>query len=104
MKKIINGRKYDTETAEKIARIDCNDGNQGNFIYCNDFDFWDMVLYRKKTGEYFIESDGCYADPSGFPEPDSDPVKMLPISEKQAKKFVENSDEDYEAIFGEVEE
>ncbi len=41
MKKIINGKKYDTETATRLA-----DWNNGG--YCKE------TLYQKHTGEYFM--------------------------------------------------
>ena len=51
MKTIINGRMYDTETAEKIAGWD-------NGIYGRDFRSCEETLYKKKTGEYFIYGSG----------------------------------------------
>ena len=45
MKVIINGRKYDTETARLLGRI----MNENASIGCPVFD----ELYRKKTGEFF---------------------------------------------------
>jgi len=50
MKKIINGKRYDTETAQLI----------GSASYSNrtDFRFWSEELYRKKTGEFFLYGEG----------------------------------------------
>ena len=45
MKKIINGRKYDTETAKEI-------GYWSNGYPCSDFNHCEETLYLKKTGEY----------------------------------------------------
>jgi len=50
MKKIINGKKYDTETATKLGE-DCRG-------YRGDIDFWSEELYRKKTGEFFLYGEG----------------------------------------------
>lgn len=45
MKVIINGRKYDTETARLLGKV----MNENASIGCPVFD----ELYRKKTGEFF---------------------------------------------------
>ena len=50
MKKIINGRKYDTETAKHIGSR--SEGQPGNFEYFTE------DLYLKKTGEFFLLGDG----------------------------------------------
>lgn len=51
MKKIINGRKYDTETAKEI-------GYWSNGYPCSDFNHCEETLYLKKTGEYFLYGEG----------------------------------------------
>src|SRR5690606_40408270 len=57
MKKIINGKRYDTETAQFI----------GSASYSNrtDFRFWSEELYRKKTGEFFLYGEGGPASKYG---------------------------------------
>lgn len=51
MKKIINGKKYDTETAGLICEHD-------NGRSWTDFYFYKECLYKKKTGEFFIHEEG----------------------------------------------
>ena len=51
MKKIINGRLYNTESAKKVGYY-----NNGR-IY-NDFSFFEETLYRKRTGEFFLHGEG----------------------------------------------
>ena len=46
MKKVINGKMYNTETATLIKRI--SEGTYGNWDYA------DEELYRKRNGEFFI--------------------------------------------------
>ena len=46
MKKIINGKLYDTETATEVA--EWSDGAVSDFRYIEE------TLYRKRTGEYFL--------------------------------------------------
>jgi len=51
MKKIINRKLYDTDTAQEI-------GAWGNGYYGNDFNSMSETLYRKRTGEYFLHGSG----------------------------------------------
>lgn len=47
MKKIVNGKVYDTETAKLLA-------SANNYAPRGDFYFYEEELYVKKTGEYFL--------------------------------------------------
>ena len=49
MRTIINGRLYNTETAKEIFTNDIHDVYGSWHIY--------ETLYKKKTGEYFIQRD-----------------------------------------------
>ncbi len=95
MKKIISGKKYDTETATKIGTQDNIDGR--NILACNDFNYRESTLYRKKTGEFFLHYDGGGNTPyrGGAIEP---------VTEDEAKRWSEKhlTVEEYEAVFGEV--
>lgn len=102
MKKIINGKKYDTETAKKI-------GFSTNNLPYSDFTYCDETLYRKKTGEFFLYGEGGamskYSQPCGQ-NCRCGGSEIIPMTEEEAKKWTEknlNTDE-YEEIFGEVEE
>jgi len=88
MKKIINGRKYDTATAEQIKFIKGDIPNGKGGFYTG------TGLYRKTTGEYF----GIF----GVPES----CDIIPYDEGQAKKWCETfmTGDEYESIWGEVEE
>lgn len=101
MKKIINGKVYDTETAKKVGTWD-------NGHYTSDFQYCSENLYKKKTGEFFLHGEGHalskYAsssgDSSGWGE------KIIPLSYKAAQEWAEKhlDGEDYCAIFGEPDE
>lgn len=86
MKKIINGKKYDTDTAQQVC---C--GFFGNFN-CKS-----VTLYRKDNGEYFEHHE---LDEFGHRE------WIEPVTETEAKRFAEEQmdAEEYEEFFGEVEE
>ena len=51
MKKIIEGKRYDTEKAELVGEWD-------NGIYDSDFNKVAETLYRKRTGEFFLHGEG----------------------------------------------
>lgn len=101
MKKVINGKMYNTETAEKI------DG-WSNGYYGNDFRNCTERLYRKRTGEFFLHGWGGpmskYAESLG--NMTSGGEKITPFTEDEAKEWMEeHSDVDtYIDVFGEPEE
>lgn len=102
MKKIINGRMYNTETATEIDWKE-NMANRGDYNYRKE------TLYRKKTGEFFLYdygnalSERCKLKGNGLYEPTEE---IIPISEEYAKTWVERyCDVDtYIELFGAVEE
>lgn len=100
MKKIINGKKYDTETAKCCG---CFSKNEGEFTYCYE------ELYKKKTGEFFLYGKGGpmskYSQSCGQ-NTWSGGSDIVPLTEAQARKWMEeHADADeYEQVFGEVEE
>ena len=51
MKRIIDGKRYNTETALHIGTWDNN-------LSSSDFSFCTSRLYRTKTGRYFLHGDG----------------------------------------------
>lgn len=84
MKKIIDGKRYDTETATKVANWD-------NGCYGNDFNAVDEDLYITKNGNWFLDGSGgarskyatCYGSSScGGRE-------LIPMSADEAKKWLE---------------
>lgn len=98
MKKIINGRKYDTETAEHLSAISRGDG----------FTSVDESLYRKRNGEYFLYASGGPMTKYGVHEGNNiyGGSSIIPMDELAARKWAEKNldGDEYEAIFGEVEE
>ena len=101
MKKIINGRRYDTDTAKEL----------GSDSYSNrrDFSFWCETLYRKSTGEFFLYGEGGpnskYSQSVGLNEW-SGGERIMPLSLDEAQKWAEEhlSADEYENIFGAIEE
>jgi len=101
MKKIINGKRYDTNSAKELA--------YASYSNPRDFSYWAETLYRKNTGEFFLYGEGGpmsrYAaaiDQNNW----SGGEKIMPLSYESAQKWAEkNLDADkYEEIFGEVTE
>jgi hypothetical protein len=98
MKKIINGKRYNTKTAKELAHI----GNRNDY---NDFNFWRETLYVKKTGEYFLLKEGGANSKYGVWNGNSGGYGEFiePILFDNAKKWAEQLDGDeYETIFGDV--
>lgn len=101
MKKIINGKKYDTATATEIAAWD-NGCLRSDFSYCEE------SLYRKRTGEFFIHGRGGamtkYSERCGNSWCDGEAI--IPLSIAEAKAWMEDHCDvyTYEGTFGEVEE
>lgn len=47
MKKTIDGKTYNTETAEEI-------GCASSHLYSSDFGFWEETLYKTKKNNFFL--------------------------------------------------
>ena len=102
MRKIINKKMYDTDTAEFVEVFE-------NTPYRSNAYYFKEKLYRKKTGEFFLYGYGnaaskyCQSDAVGMREPGK---KIVPMSEDEAKTWVERyCDVDtYIELFGAVEE
>lgn len=102
MKKIINGKMYNTETAKFLGLYSSGYGYSDFHYYCES-------LYLKKTGEYFLMGEGGPAsqyrervDGSCW----SSGRKIMPLTVDEAREWAENhlDADEYEAIFGPVEE
>lgn len=102
MKKIINGKKYDTETAKRVGCWS-NNYNWGDFNWCAE------RLYKKKNGEFFLHGEGgamsIYSRSFGQNEWRGG-ESIRPLTESEAKLWAEKhlDGDEYESIFGEVEE
>lgn len=102
MKKIINGKVYDTSTAKRLGEYEPNP-------YRSDFHYFCETLYQKKTGEFFLHGEGNaaskYSQKCGQNEWCGG-EKIIPLSFKEAQKWAEEhlDGEDYCAIFGEPDE
>jgi hypothetical protein len=102
MKKIISGKLYDTETAKEIGRHFYGDGPR-------DFRHYTEILYRKRTGEYFIWGEGGpmsrYSKSVGMNEWTGS-ERITPMDYKAAREWAEEhmDADDYQAEFGEVSE
>ena len=101
MKKIIGGKRYDTETAMRIG--------EGSGGYPGDFNYFSETLYRKKTGEYFLAGEGGPASKYAKQvelNSWSGGEKIIPLTYEQAREWGEEhlDPDDYENVFGIVED
>lgn len=96
MVKIINGKRYDTETAKLV----------GETSYSNrtDFSFWAEELYLKRTGEFFLYGEGGpasrYSRSTGQNQW-SGGEKIEPLTLQEAQEWAEEylDADEYEALF-----
>lgn len=97
MKKIINGKVYDTDKARELGA--------DSYSSPRDFGYWCETLYQKRTGEFFLYGEGGpmsrYArsiDQNSW----SGGEKIMPLSAANARKWAEDhlDADDYEKIFG----
>ena len=102
MKKIVNGKMYNTDTAKEVA-------TWSNGYYGSDFRNCTEVLYRKKNGEFFLN--GWGGPMSKYREEAygggwTNGETIVPLTEEEAKAWVEEHAvvDTYIALFGEVEE
>lgn len=98
MKKIINGKVYDTDTAREL----------GTWTNTWDHRSWTYVhesLFQKRTGEYFLFGEGGpqtkYAEAVGDNQW-SGGGKIIPLSLDKAREWAEEhlSADEYEEAFG----
>lgn len=101
MKKIIDGRLYNTETAEEIC-------SWSNGYHSGDFYCTSETIYKKKTGEYFLYGRGGalsqYAEPFGSNWTAGETI--IPFSREDFKEWALDklSADEYIFIFGDVDE
>lgn len=102
MKKIINGKLYNTQTA-KCVGFWCNGGGWG------DFNHYEESLYRKKTGEFFLFGEGGamskYSRSCGQ-NSWCGGEEIIPLTYEKAQEWAEKKldADEYMEIFGEVSE
>ena len=98
MKKIIDGRLYNTDTARKL-------GSYENMADCRNFHYYCEALYQKRTGEYFLYGEGGpmtqYAraiDQNSW----SGGERIMPQTVESARKWAEEhlDADDYAEAFG----
>ena len=94
MRQIIKNKVYDTSTARKMGTFrDPEDSS--------DFDYYEVSLYRKKTGEFFLHTRSGprneYREITGC----SDWARIIPLTYDEAKAWAEIAltKERYESIF-----
>ena len=101
MKKIINGKLYNTQSATMLV-------SYGNRCLPNDFHYVEENLYRKASGEFFLYVCGgamsIYAE--HFETGSRGSERIIPMTVDEAREWAEAyADADkYMEIFGEVEE
>lgn len=100
MIKIIDNKKYDTNTAKMLFKS--RQGRDGDVNYVS------KTLYLKKTGEFFLYAEGKIFTDYGerCDSVWSNGAAIFPLTVDEAKEWVSYncSGEDYIELFGDVEE
>ena len=101
MKKVINGKLYNTKTAHCVGTDE--------YSHPGDINYWCEGLYKKRNGEYFLHGEGGAAsrycervDTNSY----SGGSTIIPLDEEEAMKWAEEhlDADEYIAEFGEPEE
>lgn len=100
MKKIINNKAYDTETAKEL-------GSWSNMADYGNFSQFSETLYRKKTGEFFLYGKGGPMTKYAVAEGSNSwrgGSRIMPLTFQEAREWSEEhlTGDEYEAIFGAV--
>lgn len=101
MLKVIGGKRYDTERAERMATHEQPDPG--------DVTYYAETLYRKRTGEYFLHGEGNslsrYASNLGGGSWGSGSA-IVPMPLEDAMRWAEErlTGEQYESIFGAIDD
>ena len=86
MNKILNGKKYNTETATCVLEVS-NGYGYGDIYYVRE------SLYQKRTGEYFMHCEGGafteYGEDVGGDRTGGEQIKLL--STNEIKRWVEKN-------------
>jgi len=100
MRKVVNGKRYDTETAALVAA--------DSYSQCGDLEYWSEEIYQTKKGNWFLYGEGNamspYARATGQNEV-SGGSTIVPFSPKDALAWLEAHTEDsgiYECYFTDV--
>lgn len=102
MKKYINNKVYDTETAQEIGSC----ANGGSW---RDFSHYEETLYRKRTGEFFLFGQGgpmtSYRVSSGQNSwSGGSAIRPLTVAEAQDWAQEHLDTDEYDAAFGAIAE
>ena len=105
MRKIINKKLYDTDTAVQVGDPASPEG----MYNVTDFHYYDETLYRKKTGEYFLFGKGGPLSPYAEPyeqHGSQSGQRIIPLTLEQARDWAEEHIDaaEYELEFGTPEE
>lgn len=102
MKQVIDGKLYNTETAEEVGHYD-------NALGCGDFRYIRESLYKTKRGRFFLAGEGGamtkYSQGCGN-NVRCEGSGIFPLGIEEAKEWMEahGTTEEYIKAFGEPEE
>lgn len=101
MKKVINGKRYNTESAQYCGSRESGCSGDLDYVY--------EALYQKRTGEFFLYGEGGarskYAEEISM-NSWSGGEQIIPLTDDEAREWAEKylGAEDYEKLFTVAEE
>lgn len=94
MKRVIDGKVYNTETAEEVCELPCH-------YYPGDFQYHETTLYRTPKGAYFLAGKGgpmtMWSEPSGN-NGYSGGSGLRVIDQAEAREYAESAELSPEAM------
>ena len=95
MKKIINGRRYDTDKATMVATIESR-------LPYTDFHYYEELLYRSPRGGWFLVGAGGALSRWGGGFNGGAGTSIVPLSDAETKQWLESAEETHaiEEYFG----
>lgn len=104
MRQVINGKRYDTETAKLIGEAN-NIGSGCDSV--TDFRYWSAGLYKTKSGNFFLAGEGgamsMFSRPAGGNSTGGG-EGIIQMDEREALEWAERnlSTEKVESAFGHI--
>ena len=89
MIRVVNGKRYNTETAERVACA-------SNGAYYSDFNYWSEDLYLTKKGSWFLHGEGGGLTSYAKILPDGSRTggeSIRPMTRAAARAWLEENDE-----------
>ena len=86
MRTIIDGLRYDTNTATAVAKYESS-------YHADDFEYYDETLYKTAKGRYFLHGSGNALSPYAVPigrDGHGSGQRIVPLDNGEARRWLED--------------